>query len=94
MKKFYAALTCAALLWQGPLSALLPPLWEGVSEIKAILTDEHLKDYLDSAEIIEQITKVSNGYLIKTNRSELLAEVKTLPQERPGPAKFEIQFSK
>lgn len=94
MKKCFASFCLAALLVQGPLLAILPPLWEGVSEIKAILSDEHLKDYLDSAEIIGQITKVSNGYLIKTNRSELLAEVKTLPQERPGPAKFEILFSK
>lgn len=91
MKKILQ-ITFASLLLSQSAVALLPPLWQGVLEIKAILSDEHLKDYLDSAEVIESIVKNPTGYIIKTNYSELEAKVVALPQNKPGPAKFEVQF--
>lgn len=74
--------------------ALLPPLWESVAQIKAILTDEHLKDYLDSGELIESIDRSDDGYTIKTNHSELKAIIQALPQTMPGPARYEVRFNK
>jgi len=94
MKRSFIMATAALFLVHGSVQALLPPLWEGVAEIKAILSDEQLKDYLDSADIIESISKTSSGYLIKTNRSELEAIVEFRPQGMPGPAKFDIKFVK
>lgn len=83
-----------AVLCLHPLHALLPPLWESVSQIKAILSDESLKDYLDSAELIESITRVEDGYLLRTNHSQLRAEITAAPQMRPGPAVYKVRFSK
>lgn len=75
-----------------PCLAILPPFWEGVAELKMIMNDERLKDYFSSGELIESITKMPNGYLIVTNRSKVLAEIRYFPQNYPGPAKFEVKF--
>lgn len=74
--------------------ALLPPLWESVAQIKAVLSDEHLKDYLESGEVIESIDRSDEGYTIKTNHSELKAIIQAVPQTMPGPAKYKVHFVK
>ena len=94
MKRLFTIALISLVILQAPAQALLPPLWEGVAELKAVLSDEQLRNYLDSAEIIESITKTSSGYLIITNRSELEANVEFRPQGMPGPAKFDIKFVK
>lgn len=93
MKKLFLS-TILFLSLSNNAYALLPPFWEGVAELKAIFSDDKLKDYFDSADVIQSITKTPDGYLIITNRSQVNANVQYQPQDRPGPAKFQIVFQR
>jgi hypothetical protein len=79
------------LLLTNSAFALLPPLYESIAQLQTLL-DQKLP--LESAEVIESITKTDEGYLIKTNYSSLNAVITPLPQSKPGPAKYEIRFEK
>ncbi len=72
--------------------ALLPPLYENIAEIKAILEDQRFGKLLQSGETIEEIIKVKDGYEINTNHHQLRAKVIYKPISRPGPAQFDIEF--
>lgn len=74
------------------LPALLPPLYTGIQEIKAILTDPHLPDHLQSGEVILSIEKQEGGYLITTNKQQLVAEIHPEAQTMPGPEQFTVHF--
>ena len=82
----------ALSLFSTPLSAALPPVWQGIAEVKAIVSDPTLDKYLDSADILEGIYHTEEGWIIKTNRDELLVEVVPTPQSMPGPMHFELKF--
>ena len=71
--------------------ALLPPLYQSIKEIDEIILDERVQKELTSAEPILEIKKVKNGYVLITNRYSLFVEVKYIPQEMMGPAKYELQ---
>lgn len=91
MKKF--GLTFGVLLaLQGPLYSLLPPLYQGIAELKAILDDKKLGQELGSGEVILDIRKTDHGYLIVTNQNELMVQVIYQPNRFPGPAHFELEF--
>jgi hypothetical protein len=92
MKKYLLASLVSFVLLQNTLPAVLPPLWQGVREIEAILSDKHFGKELDSGESILEIKKTENGYLIITNRREHPVHIIYKPQSRPGPAQFEIEF--
>ena len=89
MKKTFLIL-CAVLVWQTSLSAVLPPLYQGINELKDLLNEPKLGELLQSGEVIEEIKKVDNGYLIITNKHELLAEVVYQTNRRVGPAEYTI----
>jgi hypothetical protein len=74
--------------------AALPPLWEGVKEIKAILENPQLGVSLQSGEEILKIKRIENGWLIITNKNRLPIKVVPQPQTIPGPQKFELEFGK
>lgn len=78
----------------GISEAVLPPAWEGVREIKAILDSKDLNLYLDSADSIQSIEREDDGWVINTNRSQINVEIERLQQERPGPEQFEIKFNR
>lgn len=80
------------LLVSTSLHALLPPAWEGVREIKAILDDENLSHYLNSGDLILSIERQEEGWVIKTNHSSIKVKVQKLPQSMPGPEKFELHY--
>lgn len=82
-----------ALMLNAPLSAVLPPAWQGVAELKSIFESSELQNYLNSADIIQTITKVDGGWLISTNRSQIRVDVVTEYQSRPGPRRFSLHFS-
>jgi len=75
------------------LHAALPPLYQSLKEIDAIISDARLKEELGSAEPVLEIKRVADGYLIFTNRYTLRVEVIYIPQEMIGPAKFELKFN-
>ena len=91
MKKIITlALTLLAI--QGSAFAVLPPLYQSLTELKTIINDERLGQYLQSGDLITDIRKVNDGYLIETNRGQLLAKVVYQPNNMPGPARFKIEF--
>lgn len=73
--------------------ALLPPAWQSVAELQAILQNEQLKNYLQSGDLIEKIQRTNNGWIISTNHSEIMAIVTPESQSIPGPQKFTINFN-
>ena len=76
--------------------AALPPLWQDVAELKAILNDERFsKDSrLQSGDSIEDIKKIEGGWMIYTNKQQVPIRVIYGDQTMPGPAKFTIEFGK
>lgn len=74
--------------------ALMPPLWEDVAQIEAILNDQQLKNYLDSADVIIGINRTKKGWVIATNHREVHVKVTAVPQSMPGPGHYAIEFSK
>lgn len=78
----------------GHLSAALPPLYQGLAELKAILNDPQLSKELQSGEVIESLEKTETGYEIHTNKSQLQVEVHYKPQKQPGPVQFDLEFHK
>lgn len=91
MKKFIFLLFFLFILQTA--HAALPPLYQSLREIKAIISYERLINELGSAEAVIGIKKVENGYLVKTFRYELKVDVIYIPQEMVGPAKFELKFN-
>ena len=71
-------------------TALLPPLYQDVKEIEAILESPSLKEY--SGEQIVQISKKEGGYCLETTHYIFNIAVKTLPSSKIGPAEFELDF--
>ena len=78
---------------QSTIFSALPPLFEDIAEIKAILSDERLGQLLESGESIQQINKIKKGYSIITNKHKLIAKVIYKPIDRPGPEQFDIEFN-
>jgi hypothetical protein len=89
MKYIFAAL----ILCFASGAAVLPPVWQGVTEIKAILNSQALDQYLDSGDILESIARHEDGWLITTSRSQVYVKVAPEPQNRPGPQRFHLEFS-
>ncbi|OGN63792.1 MAG: hypothetical protein A3E80_06725 [Chlamydiae bacterium RIFCSPHIGHO2_12_FULL_49_9] len=82
----------ALFCFVAPLCAVLPPFYESVREIQALLSDSRLHERLGSAETIEGIARTEMGYLIETGNYRLEVEMEYLPAGRPGPAKFRFDF--
>lgn len=92
MKKKMTILIAFAALFISHVEALLPPLYEGIAEIRAILSDEKLSQSLTSGEMIQEIQKTENGYTILTQHHQLDVVIKPLPARGPGPARFDLEF--
>lgn len=90
--KTFLGITLASILLAGSANAALPPLWQGVNEVKAILEDQQLSNALPSGDVLIKIVKKPDGYLLITNKRKVL--VKIIPQESamPGPTKFKLEF--
>jgi hypothetical protein len=75
--------------------AVLPPLWNSVREIQAILKDEQLGHFLTSADLIEEIRKEGDGYYILGSQHACRVQViyTPLPQGMVGPSPFHLVFS-
>lgn len=83
----------AFLLVSSTSYAALPPAWQGVKELQTILQDRTLSKYLESGDNIEGINRTENGWILSTNHGIIEIEVKSLPQDIPGPEKFELNFT-
>lgn len=72
--------------------ASLPPLWQDVRELKAILDAKEFGDYLHSGEAIQDIKKTDNGWAIHTNQHIVNIQVNYQTKAQPGPARFILEF--
>lgn len=91
-KRLFFAATPLLLFAQSAFAAL-PPLWQGVREIEAILKDHQLKEHFSSADQIQEIVKgEDNTYTIRSNNRECIVHVIYQPMMHPGPAKFTLNF--
>lgn len=94
MSAFLRVIFFATLFTSSSVYAALPPLWQNVAELKSILSDEHLGSHLESGEVILEIKKTDQGWLIITNHHELPIHIVNKEQKMPGPAKFNVEFGK
>lgn len=92
MMKKNVCLFLAAIALQLPAYSLMPPIWEDVSQIEAILNDPHLKDHLESGDALLGIKRTKKGWVIITNHKKLHVKVQALPQSMPGPGHYAIEF--
>jgi hypothetical protein len=75
--------------------ALLPPLAQSTREIQSLLSDSRFYKALGSAEVIKEIARTDNGYLILTQNYALQVDIHYLQNENKklmGPAQFEFEF--
>lgn len=89
MKKLLVICLCAMSV---NASALLSPLWQGVTEMEDILNSQEIGDYFSSGEEIIEISKDGQVYRLQGTISSCFVEVTYLPQSMPGPAKFSLKF--
>ncbi len=83
-------------LFATSLFAALPPLAQSTRELQALLADSHLQDWLGSGELIQDIIRTENGYLVMTRNYAMRVDIQYTPteQKRVGPAQFQLQFNK
>ena len=86
------ALILLASLAMAQTEALLPPLYQGSNELKAILENQQLGQKLGSGDVIMKIEKTDQGYEITTNKHRLPITVTYEKMDRPGPAQYVIRF--
>lgn len=91
MKKITAAFFLS-FVFALSIEGVLPPLYETSAVIKSIMSDEQLGKKLQSGEAILTVQKNDNGYEIMTNHHKVQVNVIYQPTDRPGPAKYIIQF--
>lgn len=83
-------LIVTALFSFSSLTAVLPPLYSTIDEIKAILNSAELSQHLTSADAIMAIEKNENGWTIHGFHHSVNVEVIYLKQDMPGPAKYKL----
>jgi hypothetical protein len=75
--------------------AVLPPLAQSTKEMQAILSDAQFYSSLGSAEVIKDIMRTEQGYLVLTQHYAMLVDVvyeKNTDQKWVGPVKFHLKF--
>lgn len=91
MKSFYSIIV-AGTLFTHPTEGLLPPLYEGIKEMQAILGSPEIGEKLQSGELITKIEKTNEGFLIETNQHQLDVKVIYQDTHKIGPATFQLKF--
>lgn len=74
--------------------AALPPLAQSMRELQALLSDERFYDSLGSAEMVKDIIRTENGFLVLTQHYAMKVDVKYGGGDKRviGPVHFELQF--
>jgi len=81
------------LLFAPQVFALLPPFYQSIKEITAILNNSDVIKKLNTPYPISNITKTENGYQITVQECTLNVIVEYIPPKAGwvGPAEFKIQ---
>lgn len=91
MKKFAFA-AVLLMLSAGSAFASLPPLYQSLRELQALLTSEGLQESLGSGEVIQEIVRTAQGYVVTTQNYHLTVDVQYAHPGKIGPAEFDFQF--
>lgn len=81
-----------SLFFSSSLFCALPPLAQSSKEIQELLADSRLYSLLKSSDIIKEVIRTEEGYVILTKDRLLRVDIEYLPQSGPGPRKFEFHF--
>lgn len=94
MKKTTALLPVSLMLLNATAAlGALPPFWQSVREIEALLKNRELYTRLHSVAPIKDIQQTDEGYKLTTRDGcFVVAKVKYLPTEMVGAAKFELEI--
>lgn len=74
------------------VQAALPPFYESVKEYKALLASPELANQISPGEMIRDIQRDEQGFLVTSLRQTLQVDVVYDPISQPGPAKFHLVF--
>lgn len=91
MKKFIFGTLVFLGMIQNAFAAL-PPFYESLAELNALLKDPRLADRLGSGELITSIQKNDQGWQVTTTHYNLQIDVVYQKTELIGPQKFELRF--
>ena len=82
-------------LFATTLFSALPPLAQSSKELQALLSDSQLQDNLGSGELIQEIIRTENGYVVMTRNYLMRVDIHYPIQEqrRVGPVSFELHFN-
>lgn len=74
------------------LFAALAPLQQSIREMQSVLMYPGLNDLISQSDQIQEITRVSDGYLVITKEKVIKGKVIFHKGKRIGPKKFTIKF--
>lgn len=97
MKNISCLSLVAFLFSLSTVSAALPPLYESLREIEAILTDNQLSQKLTGDQMITSINRTDEGFVVITNKCSMHVDVKYHTSNKGsemhvGPQQFELVF--
>jgi hypothetical protein len=94
MKKLFILSFSVILLLTGKTFAVLAPIYQSTKEINSILIDKRLIDKLTPYDVIQNIIKTKNGYLVISNLH--FVQIDMVKQMQPkgfaGPLKYALIF--
>lgn len=77
------------------LSAALPPFYQSLKEYKALINGNELPMHLDPSDLITDITRNDDVFIVTTSKHQLKVDVVYDPPEHQGfvgPARFHLVF--
>lgn len=81
-----------AVLALGSAFAALPPFAQNERELREILNDPKLHEFIPFSDALEEIVKTEEGYLIKTNKREVRVIIHYKESTKIGPSEFWVEF--
>lgn len=70
----------------------LSPTMQSAAEIRRIFESNEVAEIFGGPDFIISIEKIEDGYLLKTEESQMLVKVVYEPSKKIGPQQFHLQF--
>ena len=72
--------------------AALPPFAEDTRTLDAIMHCEEIHQYIPFGDCLQEIAKTEGGYILTTNKRQVLVLIHYLPSNCLGPRDFTLEF--